>query len=147
MAHRENVPTHAFEGNCPQMAPIRLGGIPLSDLAQRRLHLIPGANDQVFENAPYRFIKLCLSWPGYPPHDPISVDLYAGVNPPTRASVAFQVASHFCKYLEGCEKMQVHPTAAKWRIGKNGLAIYNIICNRLVNTYENVWQMDCETIV
>lgn len=41
----------------------------------------------------------------------------------------------------------IHPTAAKWRIGDGLLSARNVVFNSLVNTYENVWQVDCDIIV
>ena len=74
MAHREHVPAHIFgpslhqgyrsdvNGNpCPQMAPIRFGGVRVSDILQNAANVIAGAQDQVFNQAPYGIIKLYLS--------------------------------------------------------------------------------------
>ncbi|KLO05595.1 hypothetical protein SCHPADRAFT_910936 [Schizopora paradoxa] len=97
--------------------------------------------------APYGIIKLYLTWPGYPPHDPIYVDLYDGGNRPTRASVALQAATHFLRYIEICKIHKIHPTASKWKLGQGGLEARNIIFNKLINTYENVWQIDCDVTI
>ncbi|KLO07230.1 hypothetical protein SCHPADRAFT_894816 [Schizopora paradoxa] len=160
MAHREHVPAHAFSpslqqgyrsdvaGNaCPQMAPIRFGNVRLTDLLAQGANNIAGANDQVFNTVPYGVIKLHLSWPGYAPHDLIPIDLYAGGNRTTRASIAFQAARLFCRYLDTCKGNKIHPAATKWKLGQGYLEPRNIIINHLTNTYENVWQIDCDVVI
>ncbi len=107
----------------PQLGPIRFGGICLTDIMQNGSRRIPGAQDEVFGQAPYGIIKLYLtvrSWmaalshlldcyllffilfrsgPGYR-GDLISVDLYAAGMRPTRGSIAIEAAKMFCRYIE-----------------------------------------------
>lgn len=203
MAHCEHVPSMPFTPNMskgyrsdtnanayPQLGPIRFGGICLTDIMQNGSRRIPGAQDEVFGQAPYGIIKLYLtvrSWMAALSHlldcyllffilfrsgpdteatsSPLTFTQRGCVPPaalslsrPRRCSAGISRCVRrrphfvlFCKelsvFLQNCRMSGMQPAAAKWRIGAGGLTIHNILFNKLVNTFENVWQIDCDIIV
>ncbi|KLO08350.1 hypothetical protein SCHPADRAFT_1001014 [Schizopora paradoxa] len=155
--HREHIPAKRFVptinyvsdilGHCPHMAPIRIRTL-LVDALLNDGKAIPGADDLVFATAPYETLKIYLTWPGYTGCEMlIPINLYAGNDCPSRGSVVSQIAMLFVKFMESCKPRRLHPTAEKWRIADKGLNARNVFFNHLVNTHENVWQVDCDIIV
>ncbi len=95
----------------------------------------------------------------------ILIDLYAWENFPTRGSVVCHIAKLFVRFMEvrsfllttpvstyekktqRLKPCRLHPIARKWRIGDDALTARNVVFNHLVNTYENIWQVDCEIVI